>query len=202
MPVLGRGHKLRALRKGLPDGGFRLPCEAPPDCFRSGIPPHFLERRFLVKHGLLALALCLGLGSAACQSAQKTMPHIGMGSLNMDAELTRADLVVLDTVEGRSSTQRILFGAITIIDGSKLRLFGISFFTDKYTYFQEPGFLGMLFGGPDAEDRAYYKALEQQPDADIVLVKSMDRERGGIPLIFSTSEVTFRGKAMKIKADK
>lgn len=139
--------------------------------------------------------LCAAL--MGCQSAQKTMPHIGIGNLNMEASLTRDDLVVLDAVEGQSSTKSFVGGMITIIDGDKLRLFGISFFKDKFTYFKEPGFFGWI----GAEDRAYYKALEQTPDADIVLVKSMDREESGVPFFFSSTEVTFRGKAMKLKAN-
>ncbi len=150
---------------------------------------------------LAFLALSFGGSLVSCQTAQKTMPHIGMGSLNMEATLTRADLVVVDSVEGRSSSNSIFCGLITVIDGNKVRFLGISFFTDKFTYFTERNIWNFL-SGPGPEDRAYYKALEKQGDADIVLVKSMDRQEGGIPFLFRTSEVTFRGKAMKLKADK
>jgi len=150
-----------------------------------------VNNRLAVLFGGVVLSALL----AGCQSAQKTIPHIGIGSLNMEASLTRDDLVVLDSVEGRSSIKSLLGGLVAIIDGEKLRLFGISFFKDKFTYFKEP----FLFSGVSAEDRAYYKALEQTPDADIVLVKSMDREESGVPFFFTTKDVTFRGKAMKLK---
>jgi hypothetical protein len=129
------------------------------------------------------------------------MPHMRLGALNMEANLSREDLVVLDTVEGRSSIKTFLGGLIAIIDGEHLRLFGMSFFKDKYTYFRENRTWWDALCGVSVEDRAYYKALEQQPDADMVLSKSMDREESGVPFFFSEKEVTFRGKALKLKSN-
>jgi hypothetical protein len=128
-------------------------------------------------------------------SAQKHIPHLGFGSLNLEADITRADIVVLDRVEGSSSNTSILFGLIQIIDNDKLQLFGIKFFKDKYTYFKDS-----VWANP--VDRAYYKALEAQPEADAVFVMSMDNEDSGVPIICETKTVTFRGKAIKLKADK
>ncbi len=137
------------------------------------------------------------LMTLGCSSAQKQMPHMGIGGLGMDLRLEREDFVVLDTVEGSSTHLSVFFGLFQVIDEDNVRLFGISLFKDKYTYFKAPGW----FSGPKAEDRAYYKALEKQPDADIVIAKSLDRDTWGIPKFFSKSSATFRGKALRIKAD-
>ncbi len=129
------------------------------------------------------------LMTLGCSSAQKQMPHMGIGGLGMDLRLEREDFVVLDTVEGSSTHLSVFFGLFQVIDEDNVRLFGISLFKDKYTYFKAPGW----FSGP--------KALEKQPDADIVIAKSLDRDTWGIPKFFSKSSATFRGKALRIKAD-
>jgi len=138
-----------------------------------------------------------------CLSAQKTMPHLGVGSISIEGNLERKDLTVTKPVEGSSSMTSVLFGLVQVVDGNKLRILGIPFFRDKYTYFSDaPTILGIpLRFGVSPEDRAYYKALESSADADFVLVKSMDRESSGFPILFSTKEVRFRGKAMKVKSD-
>ncbi len=144
---------------------------------------------------------------AGCQAAQKTMPHIGAGSINLQAGLERKDLVVMKNVKGQSKTVSILFGAVQFIDDGGLRVLGVSFFKDKYTFFKEPnplpviGVVLQILGGVSPEDRAYYKALEEAQEADFVLVKSMDREEEGFGPIYNTTSVTFRGKAMQVKSD-
>ena len=154
---------------------------------------------------LLALCAALVASTFGCASAQKTAPHMGIGGLEIEADFDRSDLVVMDTVIGESSTTSILFGLIQIIDEDKVSILGLKTFTDKYTYFNsDPGFIGSIariFGAGPA-DRAYYKALEKAADADFVLVKSMDREDSGIPIFASTQTVTWRGKAMRLKADR
>ena len=141
-----------------------------------------------------AAAMLLG----GCGTAQKTSPHMSFGDMEMKADLQRSDIVVLDRVEGTSTCQTIFFGVVKIIDGDKLQLFGIKFFKDKYTYFKQ-GPIESPF--VQVVDRAYYKALEQHPDADAVFQKSMDHETEGIPLLCEKESVTFKGKAVKIKAD-
>ena len=149
---------------------------------------------------ILATALLYG-----CTAAQKQIPHFGFGKMNIEARMDRGDLIVLRSVEGESSTTSVLAGLLQIIDGDKVKLFYIPFFKDKYTYFSDS-----IFGGfpllnqlrlVHAEDRAYYKALEKTPDADVVFYKSNDREGWGIPILFTTESVTWRGKALKVKPD-
>ena len=159
--------------------------------------------------GCLAVALPLFLGG--CSSAQKTIPHMGFGDVDVNIRLERDDVVVLDRVEGYSTTTTIFGGLIRIIDGRHLQLLGIKFFQDKYTYFQgRPvsgtlGDIATILGVEDlwakTVDRAYYKALEKHPEADAVFVKSMDHEDAGIPCLFATKTVRVKGKAVKLKAD-
>ncbi len=142
----------------------------------------------------LSSVVCLFL-VGGCGDAQKQTPHMGFGNLEVKSEITRADIVVLDRVVGVSSTESILFGAVQIVDGDKLILLGIPFFKQKYAYFGT----GSLFA--QTADRAYYKALEAAPDADSVFCKSMDNESEGIPLLWAKKTVTWKGKAIKLKAD-
>ena len=97
---------------------------------------------------------------------------------------------------GTSSTTSVLLGLFQIIDGNKFKILYIPFFKDKYTHFGGVGYIT----GPD--ERAYYKALEKAADADLILAKSMDREDWGIPLLFTTKSVTWRGKALQIRPDR
>lgn len=146
-----------------------------------------------------AATLLLAASFVGC-AAQKTMPHMGIGQLSIEAQLDRDDFVFLKTAEGTSTIASYLFGLVSIIDGDKVRVLGINFFTDKFTYFEDPLF--GPFSSVGAVDRAYYRALEKTPDADVVLSKSMDREESGFIGIYSTTKVTFRGKAFQIKSDK
>lgn len=100
---------------------------------------------------------------------------------------------MLDTVVGTSTTDSILFGLIQVVDGNKLRLVGIPFYEEQYSFSTEyPGLTAA---------RAYYKALSATPDADAVFYKNMDCKNSGIPLLLSRETVTFRGKAIKLKTD-
>ena len=129
-----------------------------------------------------------------CGTAQKQAPHMGFGNFEISTEMARGDVVILDRVEGSSSTATIL-GFIQIIDDDKLKLFGIPFFKDKYTYFGKKGLWA------STADRAYYKALEAAPEADAIFMKSMDHEDEGIPILLHTKTITWTGKAIKLKED-
>jgi hypothetical protein len=124
--------------------------------------------------------------------AQRSAPTIGFGTVDIQAQLKREDLIIMDAVDGQSTQTTILCGLINIIDGDKLQLLGIKFFEDRYC-------------GLDAsmtDNRAYYKALEKQAEADAIFQKSWDRTESGIPLLWQTASSTVRGKAIKLKADK
>lgn len=155
-----------------------------------------------------SVVLCFAvMAVVGCAGATKSAPHVGFASLNLNTSMARSDIVVLGSVEGKSTATDIFFGVVTIVDGDKYKVFGIPIgFTDKYAYRQSPSLMnpGSLLSllGPSAGDRAYYKALEQAPDADAVFVKSEDTEKSGIPIIYSTKTVTWRGKAIRIKEDK
>ena len=146
--------------------------------------------------GLALLFVGVLLVLPGCNAALKNAPHIGFGRLDIQAEIGRDDIVVLDRVEGSSTRSEYLFGIIQIIDGDKLQLFGIKFFKDKLVplWGAVPGYMG-------TGERAYYDALEGHPDADAVLSKSWEWEQAGIPLLFYNETVTFKGKAVRLKAD-
>lgn len=133
---------------------------------------------------------------AGCSAAQRTMQHMRFGGLNIETDFERDDVVVLDRVDGTSKTFTCLLGLIRVIDDEKLQLLGIKFFKDKYTYFK-----GSWLTGAQTADRAYYKALESQDEADAIFMKSWDYEEEGIPLIWHTESVTVKGKAVKVKPD-
>ena len=157
----------------------------------------------MVRYNLISLLLITVLASlllagGCAGSAQKQAPHMGFGNFDVRTELTREDIVVLDRVEGTSTTTSILVGAIQIIDGDKWKLLWLfPFFKEKYTYFNESG-EGVL---ASTADRAYYKALEAAPDADALFPKSMDHENEGIPFIWETKTITWKGKAIKLVSD-
>lgn len=150
--------------------------------------------RFLVKAALCCAAALLVGG---CGSSQRMSPTMGYGDLSVQAQVDRSDMVVLDSVEGTSSKTSIAFGIVEVVDGDKLSIVGIPLFKNKYTYYGQPGLLGEV----STTDRAYYAALEKSPDADVVLARSMEREDGGIPLLWQIETVTFKGKALRLKAD-
>lgn len=161
----------------------------------------------MIRYNLISLLLITVVVSllfaGGCGSAQKQVPHMGFGNFDVRTDLTREDIVVLDRVEGSSTTTSILLGVIEIIDGDKLKLLGIPFFKEKYAYFAQSAYANQLMGTlwATTADRAYYKALEAAPDADTVFFKSMDHEDEGIPLIWQTKTVTWKGKAIKLVAD-
>jgi len=145
---------------------------------------------------IFIVALCaMVLFVGGCFS-HKTAPGIAI-----NPEIPRDAYEVLDTVEGTSTTDSILFGLIQVVDGNKLRLLWIPFFKEQHSYFGSYPGMNMFFFWPSTADRAYYKALGATPGADTVFYKNMDREHSGIPLLITSETVTFRGKAIKLKTD-
>ncbi len=142
-----------------------------------------------------------------CSTVMKATPASGIfvdvGSMD------RNDYVVLDRVEGTSSTKTILFGLVRIIDNdpNKLIILGIPLFEEKYAFQTPPkGIMAIwpftILQPPATADHAYYKALAKTPDADSVLNKAYYKESKGIPFLFEIETVTFTGKAIKLKTDK
>jgi len=143
---------------------------------------------------IIAVVSMLLMGGCAGAS-KKTIPQMGFGSLYLETQLSRDDIVVLERVEGTSSTESILLGIVQVIDGENWKILGIPFFEEKYTCVRiDPCVVG-------TEDRAYYKALEANPEADAVFYSTMDRQSSGIPILWNTETVTFSGKAIMLKAD-
>jgi hypothetical protein len=138
-------------------------------------------------------ALCI-LSLFGC-SVKKATP---VSEFTVKGEVDRNEMVVLDRVEGNSKTLFILFGLVQVIDDSKVKVFWIPFYEEKFAI-ADPGFFSSLF--VTAEDRAYYNALAATPDADTVLPKSYSKEKSGVPMLFSTTTVKFTGKALKLKTD-
>nr|VFJ72316.1 MAG: hypothetical protein BECKFW1821C_GA0114237_10338 [Candidatus Kentron sp. FW] len=145
---------------------------------------------------LAAIGVLLLVGCGAIE--RKVLPQNSFA--NADS-MERKDYVVLDRVEGTSAKTSILFGAIQIIEGDKLKILGISFFDDKYSYVSPPSGISGIFGGSTTEDRAYFKALSKIPDADEVISILYTKEKTGIPILFRKEKVRFTGKAVKIKTD-
>jgi hypothetical protein len=144
----------------------------------------------------LFLCMCSALVLTGGCGSQKMAPHLGFGNFGINTEFSRDDIVVLDRVQGSSTTESICLGLIQIVDGDGLIIVGIPFFEGKYSSLCNKGIWMNL-----TEQRAYYKALEAAPDADAVFYKSMDYEVSGIPLIWWTETATYTGKGIKLKAD-
>jgi hypothetical protein len=136
----------------------------------------------------LNLTLCAVVLIVGGCVSNKTIPAI-----EIKPEIPRDAYEVLNTVEGISTTSSILLGLIQVVDGEYLKLFGIPFYKEQYSF--SCGYLGLTAA------RAYYKALSVTPEADAVFYKSMDSEHSGFPLLSSSETVTFRGKAIKLKTD-
>jgi hypothetical protein len=152
-----------------------------------------------MKINTLCLFLCSIMIFLCSCAAQKTAPHMGFGEFDINTAFSRSDIVVLDRVEGSSTTDYILLGIIQIVDGKNVRIFGIPFFKEKYA--TSTSTQTNYWDNPNAH-RAYYKALEATPEADAIFEKSMDYEFGGVPPIWWTETATYSGKAIKLRPDK
>jgi len=143
-------------------------------------------------------AACAAAGGllAGCSSVTRGTPVAGAV---INANMTSADFEVIGTTEGKSRKTSILGPVLQIIDGNKISVLGIKFFEDQYAFAEKPS---GLFTTVSVEDRAYYKALAATPDADAIAGKGFVRTRSGFPLLWSSQQVTFQGKALKYKAHK
>ena len=117
--------------------------------------------------------------------------------------MNSGDCQVLGSTEGKATVDSYVLGLVQVIDGDKVQVLGLKFYEDQYAYINPPelilGFLPNPFASPSIEDRAYFKALAATPDADAVAKKASVTTAKGFPLLWSTKEVTFQGKALKFK---
>ena len=131
---------------------------------------------------------------------------MGFSSVNMEAQIDREDIEVLDPVEGSSTQTSILGPVIRVVDGDKYQIMGIKFFEDKSAMLPGTGqnIVSQLISavtGVSVQQRAYYDALAATPDADSVFTKASTVQQSGIPFLFETKKATFHGKALKLKTD-
>ena len=154
---------------------------------------------YLNKIYLVLLIFVISVGSFGCSFVYKGSPHMGYNGNKWQPSLEREDYVILDAVEGVSDTTSIFFGLIKIIEGNKIRLLWFfPFYEEKYSFSAQDPLA--LFS--QTKQRAYYNALEKAPEADVILEKSVTVERKTIiPLLYRTKRVTYKGRAIKLKAD-
>ena len=139
-----------------------------------------------------------------CTSINRTVPA---SPIVIQASLKRADYSVLKRVEGKSCTKSYFGGLFEEIDG-KTVLFGI-IFDEKYAGIPGTPLNSPLAGifpfniliRPSTASRAYYQALIQAPEADMILPKSCIHKRNWFPPFYSEETVIYTGKAIKIKSD-
>jgi len=124
-------------------------------------------------------------------------PVVRFGQLNLETQVPRQDLIILDAVEGTSREDAYVLGLVRIIDRTKWQVLGIKFFQDHCAspagervpcWFIEP-----------VAGRAYYKALAKTPQADAVIERSSTSTTRGFPFLYRMKEVTYRGKAIQLK---
>ena len=152
----------------------------------------------LTKLGLVSLAMVGMIVSSGCSYTKQRAPGVGLYGLMME-ELCRQDYVILDTVEGKGSVTRILW-FITLGD-------------DQFGFVGNEGLGGPTFfqalasifvGQPrDARAAATYDALSKLPEADTFLPMTRTASTTGLPGFFeglySVTEATVRGKALRVK---
>ena len=143
-----------------------------------------------------ASLLLLSVLLAGCASADYR-PVVRFGKLNVETQLSEKNVQVLDTVEGTSRQDSYVLGLVQIIDSKKWQVLGIRFFEDEVST-SYPSTTPCLFEDMVAA-RAYYKALQKQPQADAVIEHSSTSKISGFPLFYEKREITFRGKAIHIK---
>lgn len=157
--------------------------------------------------------------SGGCASVMRTSPQ---APSRVNIKLKNSDYTVMGTVKGVSTTTSYVGGIVKVVDGEKVRVLGIKFFCDQYSYLrpQEPlstkelvlSIYFLPIGAPwlayrayqhtpSAEDRAYCKMLTKIPEADALVNPSWRIQRSGFPLIQSEEEVTVTAKAIKYRSD-
>jgi len=156
----------------------------------------FPEKRFYQAVKMLLLSALAVSFLVSCTNMQKSSP---VTHLSMDVGMMkRSDYQILGTVEGQSRTQSFLFGLIKIIDGNKLRMFWyLPFYQERYV--NEGGIF--FFLPPSASERAYYKTISANPDADSIITRAKTEEASGVWPIYTSETVTYTGKAIKLKSD-
>jgi hypothetical protein len=133
-----------------------------------------------------------------CTGVQKRIPAGGANLGNIGENMNRSDYEVMGRVEAKASKVSYLLGLVRIYDGKNVEILGIPFFTRRYAYYYEPDWFFLL---PDTLDYANYKVHAEQPEADFILQRSVDRQQRGIPLLFWGEKVTVSGKAVRLKSD-
>jgi len=151
---------------------------------------------------LRSLVCCLSIAgivmlSYGCASVERGAP-VSKPTINVNLE--KGDYTVLGTAKGSSTVKSYVCGLFKIIDDNKVSFLFIKLFEDQYC-FQEPSLFGTVLGFVSVEDRAYYKAIAAVPDADAVLQRSFTKQVSSFPLLYSDEEVTFTGKAIKLKSE-
>lgn len=144
-----------------------------------------------------AALILIASALTGCASTYNQAPHLAFGRFGFETELKRTDVRILDRVEATSEKTSILLGLIQIVDGDKLRILGIPFFEEQHALLTRGVFFTTMFAD-DVQDRAYYKALQQAPDADVIIEKASTSTNRGIPLLWDHRTVTVRGKAVTL----
>jgi hypothetical protein len=143
--------------------------------------------------GWLALSCALLAGCAT----GNYKPVVRFGQLNLETQVPRQDLVILDTVEGTSREDAYVLGIVRIIDRTKWQVLGIKFFEDHCACPYGPS-VPCFFVEP-VSARAYYNALAKAPEADALIERSSTSRTRGCPFLYRMKEITYRGKAIRLK---
>ncbi len=107
-------------------------------------------------------------------------------------------LAALGAVKGTTVEEGYAFGLVRVIDKSKVQLLGIKFFEEAMAYPPTPPVPCPLLRDP-LEGRAYYKAMEKQPDADAIWQPTSTVKTTGFPFLYKKKEVTITGQAVRLK---
>jgi len=143
--------------------------------------------------GWLAVSCALLAGCAT----GNYKPVIRFGQLNLETQVPRQDLVVLDPVEGSSREDAYVLGIVRVIDGTNWQVLGVKFFEDHCACPNGP-WVPCFFVDPVSE-RAYYNALAKTPEADAIIERSSTSRMRGCPFLYWSKEITYRGKAIRLK---
>jgi hypothetical protein len=141
------------------------------------------------------LVVCCPLLTGCATGTYKPVVHFGQ--LNLETQVPRQDLLILDAVEGTSREDAYVLGLVRIIDRTKWQVLGIKFFEDHCASSARAG-VPCWFIEPVA-GRAYYNALAKVPQADAVIERSSTSTTRGFPFLYRMKEVTYRGKAIQLK---
>jgi hypothetical protein len=156
---------------------------------------------------LLAVVAALLSFNTGCTTSSKASPMLDYNSgVTFEGGIERQDYVVLDRVVGSSMSQKYLLGLVEVVEPDvaaeggeqKIVVFGIPFFHEKKVPVSK-GFFGL--GADNVANRAYYKALAAQPEADVILHRSIETKTSGIPFLWEDRTVTYVGKAIRLKSN-